>query len=282
MGGGNGIIPAIQLHNGVEIPQFGLGVWQVHEGSEVQRAVTAALDAGYRLIDTAAIYGNEEGVGEAIKSSGVPREEIFVTSKLWNDSHDYDAALQAFDDSLQRLGMDYLDLYLIHWPLPMQGKYTEAWRALEKLYADGKVKAIGVSNFKPAHLETLLKTSTITPMVNQIELHPKMQQLETRAFCTEHSIAVESYSPLMQGGEVLNDPVIVQLAAMHKKTPAQVVLRWHIQSGLIVIPKSVTPERIVENIDIFDFELSAEDMQLIAGLNADQRVAPDPDKANFK
>ena len=268
MGSGNGIVPAIQLHNGLEMPRFGLGVWQAREGDEVLRAVTAALDAGYRLIDTAAIYGNEEGVGHAIKTSGVPREELFVTSKLWNDSHAYNDAIHAFEQSLERLGMDYLDLYLIHWPLPMEGKFPEAWRALEKLYNDGRVRAIGVSNFKPPHLEKLLETCTILPMVNQIELHPRMQQHETRAFCTERSIAIESYSPLMQGGAVLAEPAITQLAKKHQKSPAQIVLRWHIQSGFIVIPKSVTPARIVENIDIFDFELAPSEMQQITNLHA--------------
>jgi diketogulonate reductase-like aldo/keto reductase len=277
MGIGNGIVPWLRLNNGVAMPQLGLGVWQAHDGEEVERAVGAALDAGYRLIDTAAIYGNEDGVGNAIRNSGVPREEIFVTSKLWNNMQAYDDAIMAFEATLARLQLEYLDLYLIHWPMPSQALYTEAWRALEKLHADGRIRAIGVSNFKPAHLETLLTGSTVTPAVNQIELHPKFQQAETRAYCNEHGIAVESYSPLMRGGEILEHPVIVQLAAMHKKSPAQIVLRWHMQQGLIAIPKSVTSNRIVENIDIFDFELSFEDMQLINGLDEGRRIAPDPD-----
>lgn len=277
MGIGNGIVPSLQLNNGVDMPQFGLGVWQASEGGEVEQAVSVALDAGYRLIDTAAIYGNETGVGNAIRSSGVAREEIFVTSKLWNDKHRYTDALLAFEQSLAKLGLDYLDLYLIHWPVPSNDMFSEAWRALEKLYADGRVRAIGVSNFKPAHLEKLLASGQTVPAVNQIELHPKMQQAETRTFCANRGIAIESYSPLMQGGEILQEPVIIQLAAMYKKTAAQVVLRWHIQQGLVAIPKSVTAGRIVENMDIFDFELSFEDMQLINSLNEDKRVAPDPD-----
>lgn len=275
------MIPNITLNNGVIMPQFGLGVWQAAKGKEVETAVKDALDAGYRMIDTAAIYGNEESVGKAIKASGIPREELFITSKLWNDSHDYDAALVAFAATLDRLGLEYLDLYLIHWPVPKQGKFVDAWRALEKIYADKGTRAIGVSNFKPPHLEELLNNSKIVPAVNQIELHPKMQQLETRAFCKQHEIAIESYSPLMQGGEILNDPVIIQIAGMYSKTPAQIVLRWHIQSGFIVIPKSVHKERIWENATIFDFELSPEDMALISGLDENKRVGSDPDTANF-
>ncbi len=278
----NAGIPMVRLNNGVDIPQVGLGVWQANEGAEVEGAVRAALEVGYRLIDTAAIYGNEVGVGKAIKASGVPREEIFVTTKLWNAHHAYDAALRAFDESLRKLDCGYIDLYLIHWPLPMEGKFTQAWQALEELYANKQVRAIGVSNFKPHHLAELLNRATTVPAVNQIELHPLFQQRETRAYCAEHAIAVESYSPLMQGGEALEHPVITQLAEQYGKTPAQVILRWHVQSGLIVIPKSVNPHRIQENIALFDFELAPDDMQQIAGMDREQRISADPDTANFK
>lgn len=276
------VIPTVTLNNGVTIPQVGLGVWQAKEGSEVERAVRAALETGYRLIDTAAIYGNEAGVGKAIKASGLPREEIFITTKLWNANHAYDDALRAFDQSLNKLDCGYVDLYLIHWPLPMDGKFTQAWKALETLYNSKRVRAIGVSNFKPHHLEELLREAETVPAVNQIELHPLLQQQATRAFCAEHGIAVESYSPLMQAGEALEHPVIVQLAQTYGKTPAQVILRWHVQNGLIVIPKSVKPERISENLDLFDFELSASDMHAIEGMDQEQRIGADPDTANFK
>lgn len=275
-------VPTVTLNNGVVIPQIGLGVFQTKDGAEVERAVGAALDAGYRLIDTAAIYGNEAGVGRAIKASGLPREEIFLTTKLWNAHHEYAAALRAFEESLAKLDCGYIDLYLIHWPLPMEGKFTEAWKALEQLYRDGRVRAIGVSNFKPAHLERLLAEAEVVPAVNQIELHPLLQQGETRAFCAERGIAIESYSPLMQAGEALEHPVISRLAQAHKRSPAQIILRWHLQSGFIVIPKSVKPERIRENITLFDFELSEADMGAIAALDQGRRIGADPDTASFK
>jgi 2,5-diketo-D-gluconate reductase A len=279
MRSGNGIVPSIQLNNGVEIPQIGLGVWQAQQGDEVIQAVTAALDAGYRLIDTAAIYGNEAGVGQAIRRSEVPREQLFITSKLWNDRHQ--DAEAAFQETLQRLGLDYLDLYLIHWPVPRRNTALDAWRSLEKLLHSGQVRAIGVSNFTPAHLEALLQESQVTPAVNQIELHPRFQQSATRQFCAERGIAIEAYSPLMHGGDILDNPVIQQLAAAYSKTPAQIVLRWHIQHGFVVIPKSVNPERIMENIDVFDFALSPEDMQQIDSLDTEQRIGADPDTATF-
>lgn len=275
-------VPLITLNNGVEIPQVGLGVFQTKEGDEVERAVEAALAAGYRLIDTAAIYGNEVGVGKAIKASGLPREEIFITTKLWNAHHAYDQALRAFDESLAKLDCGYIDLYLIHWPLPMEGKFTEAWKALEHLYDSKRVRAIGVSNFKPHHLEELLKGAETTPAVNQIELHPLFQQQATRAYCAEHGIVVESYSPLMQAGEALEHPTIAQLAQTYGKTPAQIILRWHVQSGFIVIPKSVKAERIQENINLFDFELSEADMRAIESMDREQRIGADPDTASFK
>lgn len=261
---------------------MGLGVWQAAEGEEVETAVVSALRNGYRLIDTAAIYGNEVGVGRAMKASRVPREEIFLTTKLWNAHHAYDDALRAFDESLSKLGCGYIDLYLIHWPLPMEGKFTQAWKALEKLYNEKRVKAIGVSNFKPHHLDELLREAQTVPSVDQIELHPMLQQLETRAYCQEKGIAIESYSPLMRGGEVIEDPLIVDMAQKHGKTAAQVVLRWHVQSGFIVIPKSVNPKRIQENVALFDFELSQEEMEAIAGLEAGRRLGADPDTADFK
>ncbi|MDQ3856039.1 MAG: aldo/keto reductase [Chloroflexota bacterium] len=275
-------VPTVTLNNGVDIPQIGLGVFQTREGSEVELAVSSALEAGYRLIDTAAAYGNEVGVGRAIKASGLPREEVFITTKLWNAYHAYDDALRAFDESLRKLDCGYIDLYLIHWPLPMEGKFPDAWRALEKLYEDGRVRSIGVSNFKPHHLETLRETARTVPAVNQIELHPLLQQRETRTYCAEHRIAIESYSPLMQAGEAFEDQVISALAHKYGKTPAQVILRWHLQCGFIVIPKSVRPERIRENLELFDFHLSDEEMGQIEGLDQGQRIGADPDIASFK
>jgi 2,5-diketo-D-gluconate reductase A len=272
----------VTLNNGVEIPQVGLGVFQTPEGEEVEGAVRAALEAGYRLIDTAAVYGNEVGVGRAIRASGLPREEVFVTTKLWNAHHAREDALRAFDESLERLDCGYVDLYLIHWPLPMEGRFTQAWKALETLYGDGRVRAIGVSNFKPHHLEELLKGAGTVPAVNQIELHPLLQQNETRAYCAERGIAVESYSPLMQGGAALEHPVVAGLARKYGKTPAQVILRWHVQSGFIVIPKSARAERIRENLDLFDFELSADEMRQIEGMDQGRRIGADPDTASFK
>lgn len=275
-------IPEITLNNGLSIPQIGLGVWQAAEGEEVESAVVSALQNGYRLIDTAAIYGNEVGVGRAMKASGVPREEIFLTTKLWNAHHAHDDALRAFDESLEKLDCGYIDLYLIHWPLPMENRFGEAWKAMEKLYADERVRSIGVSNFKPAHLDELLKNAQIVPSVNQIELHPMLQQRETRDYCRERGIAIESYSPLMRAGEAIEHSSIVNLSQKYSKTPAQIILRWHIQSGFIVIPKSVNPKRIQENIDVFDFELSSSEMGEIENMNADVRVGADPDTADFK
>lgn len=274
-------VPELTLNNGITMPQFGLGVWQAKNGAEVEHAVTTAIDHGYRLIDTAAAYGNEESVGKVVRESNVDRSELFVTTKLWNDSHDYDKALRAFDASMERLGLEYLDLYLIHWPMPAVGKFTDAWRALERLYEEKRIRAIGVSNFKTHHLDTLLQNANVVPAVNQIELHPRLQQFQVRECCERHDIKVESWSPIMRGGELLDNPDLQKLATKHRKTTAQVVLRWHIQSGLIVIPKSVHPGRIAENIDIFDFELDDEDMDVIAGLDTGERTGPDPDTANF-
>ncbi|GAA4672999.1 aldo/keto reductase [Streptomyces chumphonensis] len=273
-------VPSITLHNGVTMPQLGFGVWQVPD-DEAATVVTHALEAGYRSIDTAAVYENEKGTGRAIASSGVPREEVFLTTKLWNSEHGYDSTLRAFDASLDRLGTDYVDLYLIHWPLPMFDRYVETWRAFEKLYADGRVRAIGVSNFQPPHLERLLAETSAVPVINQIELHPRLQQEQSRTFHAAHGIATEAWSPLGQGKDILNDPVITKIAERHGKTAAQVILRWHLQLGNVVIPKSVTPSRIRENIDVFDFELPAEDLSALAGLESASRLGPDPSEMDW-
>lgn len=274
--------PTITLNNAITMPQIGLGVWQAQDGDEVVAAVTTALNTGYRLIDTAAVYGNEAGVGQAIALSGVPRNEIFVTTKVWNGDQGYNSTLDAFDASLKRLGLDFIDLYLIHWPAPALDKYIETWRAMEKLYKDGRVRAIGVSNFTPAHLEKLLRVATVVPAVNQIELHPQYPQHETRAFCDEHGIAIESYSPLGSSkGPLLNNSLLAEIGQKYSKSPAQVMIRWHVQQGLIAIPKSVTPERIAANSDVFDFELSKNDMKRIATLDTGQKIGADPDTANF-
>ncbi|WUI23666.1 aldo/keto reductase [Streptomyces sp. NBC_00425] len=257
------------------MPQLGFGVWQVPD-DEAEQAVTTALEAGYRSIDTAAIYGNEEGTGKALAASGVPRQDLFVTTKLWNSDQGHDATLRAFDASLEKLGLEYVDLYLIHWPRPARGKYVDTYKAFEKLLADGRVKAIGVSNFLPEHLERLIDETSVVPAVNQIELHPHLQQQESRAFHAERGIATEAWSPLGQGKGLLEVPAVVAIARKHDRSPAQVVLRWHLQLGNVVIPKSVTPSRIKENIDVFDFSLDTEDLAAISALNEDRRIGPDP------
>jgi len=272
-------VPTITLNNGVAMPQLGFGVWQVPD-TEAETAVRTALDAGYRSIDTAAVYGNEEGTGKALTGSGVPREELFVTTKLWNSDHGYDAALRAFDESLRRLGLDHVDLYLIHWPAPAKDKYLETWRALEKIYADGRARAIGVSNFQPAHLQRVLDEGSVAPVLNQVELHPDFAQADVRAFHAAHNIATEAWSPLGQGKGLLDDPVLRRLGEKHGRSPAQVALRWHLQLGNVVIPKSVTPSRIRENIDVFGFELDDADMAAVAGLDAGNRIGDNPDDVN--
>lgn len=271
-------IPTVTLNNGVEIPQLGFGVFQVPD-DQTTAAVTAALQAGYRSIDTAAIYGNETGVGRALAASGLPREELFVTTKLWNADHGYDATLRAFDASLAKLGLDYVDLYLIHWPTPARDLYLDSWRALERLAAEGGIRAAGVSNFQPAHLKRLLDSSALTPAVNQIELHPGLQQADLRAFHAQHGIATEAWSPLAQGA-VLDDSAITAIATRTGKSPAQVVLRWHLQLGNIVIPKSVTPSRIRQNLDVLDFQLTGEEMASIAATDRGLRTGPHPDELN--
>lgn len=273
-------VPSITLNNGTVMPQLGFGVWQIPD-DEAASAVRTALDEGYRSIDTAAIYKNEKGTGEAIAASGLPRDELFVTTKLWNAEQGYDSTLRAFDASLDRLGLEYVDLYLIHWPVPEQDKYVDTFKAFEKIHSEGRAKAIGVSNFKPAHLRRLLEETGIVPAVNQIELHPHLQQAESRAFHADHGIATEAWSPLGQGKELLGEPKLAEIAEKHGRTPAQVVLRWHLQIGNVVIPKSATPSRIRENIDVFGFELDAADLEAVAGLNTDTRLGADPDEMNW-
>ncbi|MFD5448515.1 MULTISPECIES: aldo/keto reductase [unclassified Streptomyces] len=273
-------VPPITLNNGVEMPQLGFGVWQVPD-DEAETAVAQALEAGYRSIDTAAIYGNEEGTGKAIAASGVAREDLFVTTKLWNSEQGYDSTLRAFDASLDKLGLEYVDLYLIHWPVPAKDRYVDTYKAFEKLHADGRVRAIGVSNFLPEHLERLIAETSVVPAVNQIELHPHLQQHASREVHAKQGIATEAWSPLGSGKGILEIPAIVAIAQKHDRTPAQVVLRWHLQLGNVVIPKSVTPSRIKENIDVFGFELDAEDLAAISALNEDRRLGPDPAQFNM-
>ncbi|MFD3457079.1 aldo/keto reductase [Streptomyces sp. NPDC058691] len=268
-------VPDITLNNGVTMPQLGFGVWQVPD-DEAADAVGTALEAGYRSIDTAALYRNEQGTGRAIAASGIAREDLFVTTKLWNTDQGHDNALRAFDTSLAKLGLDYVDLYLIHWPTPARGLYLETWRALEKIHADGRARAIGVSNFPVEQLRHLLDEGGIVPAVNQIELHPNLPQAELRAFDAAHGIATEAWSPLGQGRGLLEEPALAAIAAKHGKSPAQIVLRWHLQLGNVVIPKSVTPARIKENIDVFGFELDAEDLAAIDALDNGGRLGPDP------
>jgi 2,5-diketo-D-gluconate reductase A len=272
-------VPNIRLNNGAiagtEIPQFGFGVFQIPP-AETAGAVREAFAAGYRHIDTAQMYGNEEGVGEAIKDSDLSRGEVFVTTKLNNDAHGYNSAISALDESLKKLRLDYVDLYLIHWPLPHQDRYVETWKGFEKLLADGRARSIGVSNFQPAHLDRLAKETDTVPAVNQIELHPLLTQTELRKYHAEHGIATEAWSPIAQG-EVLGEQTITSLADKYGKSPAQVVLRWHLQVGNIVFPKSVNPDRMRENINVFDFELADDDVDAIEAMDAGHRTGPDPD-----
>ncbi|MEV6561110.1 aldo/keto reductase [Nocardia sp. NPDC051756] len=268
-------IPSIVLNDGNVIPQLGFGVFQVPD-DEVTPVVTAALAAGYRSIDTAAIYGNEEGTGRAIRDFGLPRDEIYVTTKLWNADQGFDSTLRAFDTSLKKLGLDYLDLYLIHWPVAKADRYLDTFRAFQALKSQGLIKSIGVSNFTAEHLERLIGETGETPVVNQIELHPRLAQRELRDFHAGHAIATEAWSPLGQG-TLLDDQTITSVAAAVGRTPAQVIIRWHLQLGNIVIPKSVTPSRIAENFDVFGFELSRDQMDAINALDSGTRVGPDPD-----
>lgn len=270
----------IALNDGARIPQLGLGVWQT-PNDEAAPAVKAALSAGYRHVDTAAVYENEEGVGEGIRQSGIDRSEIYLTTKLWNTEQGYDQTLKAFDASLKRLGTDYVDLYLIHWPSAHRGLFVDTWKAFVKLKKEGRAKSIGVSNFYPEHIEKIIAETGVTPVINQIELHPDFQQREARAFHQKHGIATQSWSPLGQG-KLLGHSAIADIAAKLGRTPAQVIIRWHIDNGLVVIPKSVTPSRISENFKVFDFKLSAEDLATLNGLDdAGARIGPDPKTATF-
>jgi len=278
----NHLQDTVTLHNGVKMPWFGLGVFKVEEGPELVNAVKTAIVKGYRSIDTAAIYGNEEGVGEGIrqglKEAGLSREDIFVTSKVWNADLGYEETLAAYETSLQKLGLEYLDLYLIHWPV--EGKYKAAWQALETLYKEEKVRAVGVSNFQIHHLEDLMKDTDVKPVINQVEYHPRLTQKELHAFCQKHDIQLEAWSPLMQG-ELLDNDVLKEIAEKHGKSVAQIILRWDLQNGVVTIPKSTKEHRIAENSSVFDFELDAEDVSKIDGLNQNHRVGPDPDNFDF-
>ena len=272
-------VPTITLNNGVEIPQLGFGVFQI-EPEHTRDATLAALDVGYRHIDTAEMYGNEKQVGEAVRASGLPRSDVFVTSKLNNNRHAYDDALAAIDVTLDDMGLDHVDLFLVHWPLPAVGDFVETWAAMEEIYRAGKARAVGVSNFQAHHLRRLLEKGDVVPAANQIEVHPYLVQDEVRAFDAEHSIATEAWSPIAQG-KVLGDPTIVRIAERHGRTPAQVTLRWHLQRGDIVFPKSVHRHRMEENFDVFDFELSEDDVNDISGLDRNERTGPDPDEFNW-
>lgn len=266
------------LANGVKMPWLGLGVYQAEKGEEVKNAVLTAVQAGYRSIDTASFYDNEESVGEAIQESGVPRDELFITTKLWNNEHGFDEALEAFERSRKKLGVDVVDLYLIHWPVP--GKFKETWGALEKLYKDGKVRAIGVSNFTDQHLEELLKTAEITPMVNQVEFHPRLFQKALLEYCQSHDIQLEGWRPLGKG-DLLEHDAVKGIADKHGKTPAQVLVRWALQNNVVSIPKSVTGERIRSNAEVFDFELDTKDMDTINGMNENARYGLHPDEFDY-
>ncbi|WP_077622607.1 aldo/keto reductase [Sediminibacillus massiliensis] len=275
-------IKKIQLNNGMKMPEIGYGVFRVEEGNALEEAVVTAIRSGYRSIDTAAIYGNEKSVGtgirHAIEEGIVTREDLFVTSKLWNDNLSYEETIKEYEQTLEKMGLDYLDLYLIHWP--GKNKYLEPWKALELLYKEGRVKSIGVSNFQVHHLEDLLNNTEITPVINQIEFHPKLTQEQVRDFCREHNIQVEAWSPLMNA-ELLNNVTVLEIAADHRKSAAQIILRWDLQHGVITIPKSMTPSRIKENINLYDFSLTDEEMARLDALNSNLRSGPHPDEFDF-
>ncbi|MEF3354079.1 aldo/keto reductase [Paenibacillus sp. GYB006] len=266
------------LYNGVKMPWLGFGVFKVKDGEEVVEAVKTAIQAGYRSIDTAKAYNNETGVAQGIRESGIAREDLFITTKVWNGDQGYESTLAAFEASMERLGLEYLDLYLIHWPV--KGKYKDTWRALEKLHKEGRIRAIGVSNFQIHHLEDLMTDSTIKPAVNQVELHPLLTQTELREYCSKHQIQIEAWSPLGQG-KLLEHPLLQDIAAKYSKSPAQVILRWDLQNNIVTIPKSVTPQRIRDNADLFDFELTTEEIERINQLNENKRFGSDPDNFNF-
>lgn len=271
------LIESTTLSNGVKMPWLGLGVWKVKDDGEAERTVASAIEAGYRSIDTAAAYNNETGVGAGIRNSGIARDEIFVTTKIWNAHQGYETTLSAFEDSRKKLGIDVVDLLLIHWPV--KEKYTETWRALEKLYRDGYVRAIGVSNFQIHHLRDVITSGEFVPMVNQVEYHPLLTQAELHQFAKSSNIQLMAWSPLMQGN--LDHGILAEIGAKYGKSPAQVVLRWDLQNGVVTIPKSVNPVRLKENADIFDFELNADEVAQISALNRDHRFGPDPDNFNF-
>lgn len=267
-----------QLSNGLGMPWLGLGVWKMEDGQTVADVVKAAVRLGYRSIDTAAVYRNEAGVGQGIRECGIPREELFITTKVWNTDQGYESTLAAHEESLTKLGLDYVDLYLIHWPV--KGKYVETWRALVQLYKEGRVKAIGVSNFHVHHLKDIIADSGVVPMVNQVELHPHLSQKPLLAYCKEQGIQLEAWSPLAQG-RLTEHPLLTEIGAKYGKSASQVILRWDLQNGVIVIPKTVREERLKENADVFDFNLTDEELTAIDGLNLDQRVGADPDNFNF-
>jgi diketogulonate reductase-like aldo/keto reductase len=279
---GGDILKSLQdtttLHNGVKMPWFGLGVYKVQEGEEALQSVKAAIKAGYRAIDTAALYQNEESVGQAIKESGVAREELFITTKVWNEDQRNDSVLEAFETSLKKLDLDYVDLYLVHWPV--KDKYKETWKVLEQLYKDGRVRAIGVSNFQIHHLEDLISVAEIKPMVNQVELHPLLAQVELREYCKKQEIQIEAWAPLAQG-RLLDNPVLQEIASSHHKSIAQVILRWDLHNEIVTIPKSVKESRIIENANIFNFTLNQEDIEKINALNENKRFGADPDNFTF-
>ncbi|MFC4778878.1 aldo/keto reductase [Paenibacillus sp. GCM10023252] len=272
----NAITEHTVLNNGVKMPWLGLGVWQVGD-EEAAEAVAAAIGAGYRSIDTAAVYGNEAGVGEGIRKSGIARDELFITTKIWNADQGYDSALAAFEESRRKLGVEVVDLLLIHWPV--KGKYKETWRALEKLYRDGAVRAIGVSNFQVHHLQDLMADSEVVPVINQVEYHPLLTQKELQSFCRDKGIQLEAWSPLMQGN--LDNETLAEIGRKYGKSPAQIILRWDIQNEVVTIPKTVNPTRMVENGSVFDFSLTAEEVDAISALNQNKRFGPDPDNFNF-
>lgn len=272
-------VPLLTLNDGHKAPQLGYGVFQI-PNDDTSRAVQEALKAGYRSIDTAAIYKNEEGVGQGMERSGVARADIFLTSKLWNSEQGFDSTLRAFDASVKKLGIDYLDMYLIHWPTPKNDRYVDTWKAFIRLREEGRIRSIGVSNFQPDHLERIVKETGVAPVVNQIELHPDFAQNDVVAANRAHQVITEAWSPLGQGGDLLKNETLVTLGKTYSKSPAQVVLRWHVQLGHMVIPKSVTPERIRSNINVFDFELTADDMAAIAKLDSGKRMGPNPDELN--
>ncbi|ANF57091.1 aldo/keto reductase [Halotalea alkalilenta] len=272
-------IPSITLSDGHSIPQFGLGVWKT-PADQTAKTVATAFELGYRHIDTAAAYGNEEGVGQAIANAGIPREELFITTKLWNEKQGFDSTLAAFDESTGKLGLDYLDLYLIHWPCPANDRFVDTWKAFIRLRDEGRIRSIGVSNFRPEDIERLNAETGVAPVINQIEVHPLLQQNQLREFNRSHNIVTEAWSPLAQGGELLQNEKIAVIAARHGKSAAQVILRWHLELGSVIFPKSVTPARIKENADIFDFSLDADEMKAIATLDRGERMGADPATLN--